>query len=98
MARSAEACRNLNQLSFRPQMERCTFRIWFEDRAVRTPALNTFELVLFSKQINAQSDAAIIRAAKLDQQQTPQLEIDHQQKKASDLESMREKNKKSFQP
>jgi hypothetical protein len=65
---------------------------------LHSSVLNTFELVLFSKQINAQADAAIIQGAKLDQQQTPQLEIDHQQKEASDLESMREKNKKSFQP
>ena len=63
---------------------------------IHSSVLDTFELVLFSKEVNTQADATIIEATKLDQ--APQTDIEQQQKEAADLESTRQKNKKAFQP
>ena len=42
------------------------------------------------------SESYVPGPAKLDQQQSPQIEINRQQKEAGDLESIRERNKKAF--
>jgi len=53
---------------------------------------------MFSKRLNAQAEAAIAKSIKLEGQEDPQKEIDHQKKKADDLEAARQKNRKIFRP
>ena len=65
---------------------------------VRSSLSDGFELLIFSKQVNAQAEDAIAESVKLDVQEAPQMEFDRQQKEANDLEVAREKNKKVFRP
>jgi hypothetical protein len=62
----------------------------------RTNSLNTFGLAVYSKQVDAQADAAIIESAKLEKQEAPQKEIDRQKGEADKLEAARLKNVKAF--
>jgi hypothetical protein len=64
----------------------------------RSSLSDGFELLIFSKQVNAQAEDAIAESVKLDKQEAPQMEIARQQKEANDLEGAREKNKKVFRP
>src|SRR6266481_8175963 len=59
---------------------------------------DSFGLVLFSKRLNAQAEAAIVESAKLAKEQAPQKEIDRQKKQVDDLGIARQKNIKSFRP
>ena len=65
---------------------------------VRSRFLNSFALVMFSKRLDAQADAAIAKSIKLDGQEDPQKEIDRQKKETDDLEAARQKNRKTFRP
>jgi hypothetical protein len=65
---------------------------------VRSKFLNSFALVIFSKRLDAQADAAIAKSIKLDGQEDPQKEIDRQKKETDDLEAARQKNRKTFRP
>jgi hypothetical protein len=65
---------------------------------VRSRFLNSFALVMFSKRLDAQSEAAIAKSLKLEGQEDSQKEIDRQKKKAADLEAARQKNRKIFRP
>jgi hypothetical protein len=65
---------------------------------VRSRFLNSFALVMFSKQLDAQADAAIAKSIKLRGQEDPQKEIDRQKKETDDLEAARQKNRKIFRP
>ena len=65
---------------------------------VRSRFLNSFALVMFSKGLDAQADAAIAKSIKLEGQEDPQKEIDRQKKEADDLEAARQKNRKIFRP
>jgi hypothetical protein len=58
----------------------------------------SFGLAVFSKQVNAQAEAAIVESARLAKEQAPQKEIDRQKKEVDDLDVAREKNIKSFRP
>jgi hypothetical protein len=64
----------------------------------RSSLSDGFELLIFSKQVNAQAEDAIAVSVKLDKQEAPQMEMARQQKEANDLEGAREKNKKVFRP
>ena len=64
----------------------------------RVTSLNSFALVMFSKGLDAQADAAIAKSIKLEGQEDPQKEIDRQKKEADDLEAARQKNRKIFRP
>jgi hypothetical protein len=64
----------------------------------RSSLSDGFELLIFSKQVNAQAEDAIAVSVKLDKQEAPQMEMARQQKEANDLEVAREKNKKVFRP
>src|SRR5712664_2427866 len=64
---------------------------------VRSRFLNSFALIMFSKRLNAQADAAI-ESMKLEGQEDPQKEIDRQKKETDDLEAARQKNRKIFRP
>lgn len=60
--------------------------------------LDSFGLVLLSKRLEAEAEAAIIESVKLEKEEAPQKEIEHQKKEADDLEVARQKNKKTFRP
>jgi hypothetical protein len=60
--------------------------------------LGSFGLVLLSKRLDAEAEAAIIESVKLEKEEAPQKEIEHQKKEADDLEVARQKNKKTFRP
>jgi hypothetical protein len=57
-----------------------------------------YALLLVSKAVGTQADAAIIESAKLEEQQRPEKEAELRKKEAGDLDTARQKNKKSFQP
>ena len=57
-----------------------------------------FELVMFSKRLNAQADGANAEAVRLEEQQGPQREADRLKKQADELEVARQKNRKTFRP
>jgi hypothetical protein len=65
---------------------------------VRSRFLNSFALVMFSKRLDAQADAAIAKSIKLEGQEDPQKEIDRRKKETDDLEAARQKNRKIFRP
>jgi hypothetical protein len=64
----------------------------------RTTFLNTFQLVICTKQLNDQVEAASAAAAKQERQDAPQMEIARVKKQADDLETARQNNLKSFRP
>jgi hypothetical protein len=65
---------------------------------VRSRFLNSFALVMFSKRLDVQADAAIAKSIKLQGQEDPQKEIDRQKKETVGLEAARQKNRKIFRP
>lgn len=64
----------------------------------RTSFLNSFQLVICTKQLNDQAEAASIAAAKQEREDAPQMEIARVKKAADDLETARQNNLKSFRP
>ena len=60
--------------------------------------LNSFGLVMLSKRLDSQAEAAIAEAVKLEGQEAPQKEIARQKKEADRLEGARELNRKTFRP
>jgi hypothetical protein len=62
------------------------------------PLSNTFQLVMYSRQLNGQADAAIAEAIKQSREEAPQREIARVKQEAEDLETMRQANVKAFQP
>jgi len=65
---------------------------------LRSSFSNTFALVMYTKQLNAQAEAASSAASKLEQQGAPQREVDRKKKESDDLEASRVKNMKTFHP
>jgi hypothetical protein len=65
-------------------------------RLVRSSFSGGFELVIYSKRINAEAEVALAEAVKLEKQEEPQREAERQKKDADDLEVTRQKNQKSF--
>jgi hypothetical protein len=64
----------------------------------RSSLSNTFGLVMFSKRLDAQAEAAIAKALKLEGREDPQKEVARVKKEADDLETPRQKNIKAFRP
>ena len=64
----------------------------------RESFLNAFQLVVLTKQLDAQAEASVIEAAKQEQSDAPQKEIARNKKAADDLEAARQSNLKSFRP
>jgi hypothetical protein len=64
----------------------------------RSTVLNTFGLVMFSKELDAQIRAAVAASIKLEGEEDRQKEIERQQEEADDLEVARQKNRKTFRP
>jgi len=64
----------------------------------RSPASNEFQLLMFSKQVNGQAEAAIAAAAKQAVKDAPQIEIARAKQEAEDVETTRQANLKAFRP
>jgi hypothetical protein len=64
----------------------------------RATSLNSFGLVMFSKRLDAQAEAAMGESVKLEEQEDLQKEIDRQKKETDNLEVARQKNRKTFRP
>ena len=64
----------------------------------RASGSDSFGLVVLSKRLDAEAEAAIAESVKLDKEQAPQKEIDRQKKVADDLDIARQKNMKTFRP
>ena len=64
----------------------------------RSSLSNTFGLVMFSKRLDAQAEAAIAKSLKLGGQADPQKEVPRVKKEAKDLETLRTKNIKAYLP
>jgi len=67
-------------------------------RLVRSSFSGGFELVIYSKRLNAEAEVALAEAVKLEKQEEPQREAERQKKQTDDLEATRQKNQKSFRP
>ncbi|MGC1904902.1 MAG: hypothetical protein WA715_13870 [Candidatus Acidiferrum sp.] len=67
-------------------------------RLVRSSFSGGFELVIYSKRLNAEAEVALAEAVELEKQEEPQREAERQKKDADDLEVTRQKNQKSFRP
>jgi len=64
----------------------------------RSSFLNSFGLVMFSKELDTQVRAALAESIKLEGQEDSQREIERQKKEADNLEVARQKNRKTFRP
>jgi len=65
---------------------------------VRSSFSGSFELLIYSKRLNAEAEVALAEAVKLEKQEEPQREAERQKKQTGDLEATRQKNQKSFRP
>jgi hypothetical protein len=65
---------------------------------VRLSSQDTFAIVMFSKQADAQAAVSIAESVKLEEQQAPQKAAAQVQKNAADLEVERKKNIQAFRP
>ena len=64
----------------------------------RATSLNSFGLVMFSKRLDGEAEAAIAESVKLEGQEDLQKEIERQKKETDKLEVARQKNRKTFRP
>jgi hypothetical protein len=64
----------------------------------RSSILNSFGLAVFSKSMDVQAEAAIAESLKLNKQEAPQKEIDLRKSESDKLETVRQKNIKTFRP
>jgi hypothetical protein len=64
----------------------------------RVTFLNGFQLVMFTKQMEDQADAAIIQAARQAREDAPGKEVARVKKEADDLQTTRLKNVQAFRP
>jgi hypothetical protein len=64
----------------------------------RSSLSNAFELVMFSKQVNGQADAAIANAIQQEREGAPQRQAAQVKREADELEALRQTNLKAFQP
>ncbi|HEX2697977.1 MAG TPA: hypothetical protein VHM28_09730 [Anaerolineales bacterium] len=65
---------------------------------VRSSFTGGFQLVIYSKKVNAEAELALAEAVKLDKQEGPQREAERLKKETDDLAVKRLKNQKSFRP
>lgn len=64
----------------------------------RSRSLNSFGLVMFSKRVDGQAEAAIAESVKLEGEEDLQKENERQKKETDKLEAARQKNRKTFRP
>ncbi len=65
---------------------------------IRSSSSGSFELLIYSKRLNAEAEVALAEAVKLEKLEEPQREAERQKKQIGDLEAARQKNQKSFRP
>ncbi len=65
---------------------------------IRSSFSGSFELLIYSKRLNAEAEVALAEAVKLEKEEEPQREAERQKKQIGDLEATRQKNQKSFLP
>jgi hypothetical protein len=65
---------------------------------IRSSFSGSFELLIYSKRLNAEAEVALAEAVKLEKQEEPQREAERQKKQTGDLEATRQKNQKNFHP
>ena len=65
---------------------------------VRSSFSGSFELLIYSKRLNAEAEVALAEAVKLEKEEEPQRKAERQKKQTGDLEATRQKNQKSFHP
>jgi hypothetical protein len=65
---------------------------------VQSTGINSFRLIVLSKQLDAQAETAITAAVKLETEEAPQKEVDRQNQDAVDVETARQKNLTGFRP
>jgi hypothetical protein len=65
---------------------------------VQSSFSGAFELVIYSKRVAAEADAALAQAVKVDELEAPQRAIARQKREADAIELTRQKNQKSFRP
>jgi hypothetical protein len=65
---------------------------------VRSQFSNAFQLVIYSKRVHAEADAALAQVVKVDELEAPQRAVARQKKEADAIELTRQKNQKSFRP
>ena len=65
---------------------------------VRSSFSNAFQLVIYSKRVTAEADAALAQVVKVDDLEAPQRAVARQKKEADAIELTRQKNQKSFRP
>jgi hypothetical protein len=65
---------------------------------VRSQFSNAFQLVIYTKRVAAEADAALAQVVKVDELEAPQRAVARQKKEADAIELTRQKNQKSFRP
>src|SRR6266403_346068 len=65
---------------------------------IRSSSSGSFELLIYSKRLNAEAEVALAEAVKLEKLEEPQREAERQKKQNGDLEATRQKNQKIFRP
>jgi len=65
---------------------------------IRSSFSGSFELLIYSKRLNAEAEVALAEAVKLEKLEEPQREAERQKKQMDDLEVARQKNQKIFRP
>lgn len=89
-------------IDFRPNERQEPVASWEDSQysfsLVRSSFTGGFQLVIYSKKVNAEAELALAEAVKLDKQEGPQREAERLKKVADDLAVARQKNQKSFRP
>ena len=89
-------------IDFRPNERQERVASWEDSQysfsLVRSSFTGGFQLVIYSKKVNAEAELALAEAVKLDKQEGPQREAERLKKETADLEVTRQKNQKSFRP
>ncbi len=65
---------------------------------VRSQFSNAFQLIIYSKRVTAEADAALAEVMRVDELEAPQRAVARQKKVADEIELARQKNQKSFRP
>ncbi len=75
---------------------------WADDHyslnLVRSSFTDRLGLTMYSKRVTAEAEMATADAVKLEEQEGPQKEAERQKRKTDDLETERQKNRKTFRP
>jgi hypothetical protein len=65
---------------------------------IHSSSSGSFELLIYSKRLNAEAEVALAEAVKLEKLEEPQRDAERQKKQADNLQATREKNQKTFRP